>query len=139
MSINHTLIHAQRHYTEVNPTSLNSVSDTLIADYRQLIEEHFQNVKNIEEYAQMLNVTAGHLRDVTRGKLGVTPSYLLNQRIILEVKRLLTHSEKTITEIAHQLQFDDPSYFSRFFKRETGSSPTIFRQQIREKYQLPHA
>ncbi len=132
------LIHIQRHYTHMNPITHKSSSDKFIDDFRQLIEEHFQEVKNIQDYARMLNVTAGHLRDVTRDKLGVTPSYLLNQRIILEIKRLLTHSETTIAEIAQQLQYDDPSYFSRFFKREAGISPTAFRQHIREKYQHSH-
>ena len=131
------LIHAQRQYSEINHSVPNTASDRLIAEYHKLIERHFTDVKNIEDYARMLHVTSGHLRDMTREKLGVTPGHLLNNRIILEVKRRLTHSDQTIAEIAHQLKFDDPSYFSRFFKRETGFTPSAFRQQICEKYQHP--
>jgi AraC-like DNA-binding protein len=60
---------------------------------------------------------------------------IIFDRIILEAKRLLYHSSKSIKEIATYLNYDDPSYFSRFFKTHVQSSPEEFRKQIREKYQ----
>jgi len=127
------LIHAQRHYNDMLPPSHPVVGNKLISQYLQLIEDHFRDVKNVSEYAQMLSVTPGHLSDVIRDYLATTPIQLLNKRIALEARRQLVHSEQTIAEIAHALNFDNPSYFSRFFKREVGSPPSEFRRRFREK------
>ena len=77
-----------------------------------------------------------HLRNSVKEKTGRSPGHILRQEIALEAKRLLIHSELTAAEIGFKLGFDDPSYFGRFFKRESGLSPTAFRQRIIEKYQL---
>lgn len=129
------LIHAQRHYQAERATMALSAGSELAQRYLQLIESHFNDLQTVAAYAQHLGITAGHLRDSTRIHLGRTPTQLLNQRITLEAKRQLAHSSQTIAAIAHSLRFSDPSYFSRFFKRETGQSPSEFR----EKYQNRHA
>ena len=131
------LIHAQRRYNEMLRPAPVSAGDKLIGQYLQLIDEHFLEVKNIHAYAQLLSVTSGHLSDVVGEQLGTTPIRLLNKRIALEAKRELLHSDQTIAEIGLALNFDNPSYFSRFFKREVGSTPSEFRRQFREKYQPP--
>ncbi len=60
---------------------------------------------------------------------------MIHQRLILEAKRLLLHSTISAKEVAYSLNFNDPSYFSRFFKTNTGFSPEGFRKEIRKKYQ----
>ncbi len=67
---------------------------------------------------------------------GYAPGHFIRQKLILEAKRLLAHSNATVAEIGYRLNFEDSSYFGRFFKRETGMSPVAFRQQIREQYQI---
>ena len=54
----------------------------------------------------------------------------------MEAKRLHVHTELTVTEVGHRLHFEAPSYFGRFFWRETGVTAPLFRQQIRKKYQI---
>lgn len=56
-----------------------------------------------------------------------TPLQLINDRILLEAKRLLRYSDKKIKDIANDLGYEDPSYFVKFFKRQTGMLPTEFR------------
>ena len=129
------LVHAQRHYNEALHSTPMSAADKLIKQYLQLIDDHFLEIKNIHAYAQALGVTAGHLSDAIRENLGTTPIQLLNKRIALEAKRELLHSEQTIAEIALALNFANPNYFSRFFKREVGLTPSEFRRHFREKYQ----
>ncbi|MBK6643621.1 MAG: AraC family transcriptional regulator [Bacteroidetes bacterium] len=89
----------------------------------------------MSEYAQLLNITAGHLNDTIHKDLGKTAGELIHDRIILEAKRLLYHSENSIKEIATELNYKDPSYFGRFLKTHSGSTPDQFRKAIREKYQ----
>lgn len=102
--------------------------------FKKLVEENFAENKSVSEYASLLNITPGHLNDTIQKELGKTASDLIHERIILEAKRLLYHSEKTIKEIAAALNYDDPSYFTKFFKSNTDLTPDQFRKAIREKY-----
>jgi AraC-like DNA-binding protein len=70
-----------------------------------------------------------------RKVMGVSAGTLLRQRRTLEAKRLLIHTNMTVAEIANALNFVDPSYFGRFFKRETDLTPSGFRQDFESKYQ----
>ena len=64
----------------------------------------------------------------------MTPGKIINNEIALEAKRQLAYTDLTIAEICYKLNFEDPSYFSRFFRRETGMTPNVFRKHIGEKY-----
>lgn len=83
-------------------------------------------------YANQLGISTDHLSHCVRLCSGHSAGTLVRRRLVLEAKRLLAHSHLTIAEIAFQLNFQDPSYFSRFFKRHTNSLPTNFRNQHRE-------
>ncbi|HSI64469.1 MAG TPA: helix-turn-helix transcriptional regulator [Candidatus Saccharimonadia bacterium] len=70
-----------------------------------------------------------------REEVGVTAGHIIRDRRLLDAKRQLSHSDLDVSEIAYDLGFKDPSYFSRFFRRETKCTPAEFRAEIREKYQ----
>lgn len=80
-----------------------------------------------KHYAQQLKVSVDYLSECVRLHSGHNTSELLHRRITLESKRLLAHSDLTVSEIAYHLHFKDPSYFSRFFKRNTNQLPKEFR------------
>jgi len=130
------LIQSQRLIARQRTIENIASSGSLVENYIQLIDLHFLQKQRVGEYADMLGVTPGHLTDTTREKLGIPAGNLIQRRILLEAKRLLTYSEQNVGEIAFALNFTDPSYFARYFRRETGQSPTTFRTQTREKYQL---
>jgi AraC-like DNA-binding protein len=98
--------------------------------FKALLEEHFQTVSEPTEYARMLRVTERALNDATRRVLGATANKLIRDRLMLEAKRLLLHSETPVSQIADQLSFEDPAYFSRCFKKHTGRSPIEYRQAL---------
>ncbi|MBK5284203.1 MAG: helix-turn-helix domain-containing protein [Bacteroidia bacterium] len=98
-----------------------------------LVENNFRQKKSVSEYSEMLNISAGHLNDTVQHETGKTASEIIYERIILEAKRLLYHSAKSVKEIAYELLYDDPSHFNRFFKTHTGRTPEQFRKHIREK------
>lgn len=107
----------------------------LVQSFRLLVEEHFIKFHKVNDFAQMLNLTPNHLNEVTKKITGRTASELIQDRLLLEAKRLLLHSNLTGKEVAYSLGFNDPSYFSRFFRSNTGLSPETFRSGNREKYQ----
>lgn len=106
----------------------------LVQNFRLLVEDQFIRCHKVNEYAEQLSVTPNHLNEVTKRITGRTASELIQERILLEARRLLLHSNLTGKEVAYNLGFNDPSYFSRFFRTNTGLSPEAFKTENREKY-----
>jgi AraC-like DNA-binding protein len=106
----------------------------LLTRYRELMEKHLMSWSSPGEYARALHVTTDHLNDVVKQETGQTASALLAARRILEARRMLLHSSLGIKEIAWSLQFNEVTYFNRFFKQHTGQTPVAFRIASREKY-----
>jgi AraC family transcriptional regulator, transcriptional activator of pobA len=95
----------------------------------------FRASTSVRDYARDLGVTTSHLNESLRLETGLTAGELIRARLLLEAKRLLLHSELTMAGIGYELGFEDPSYFSRFIRRELKTSPAEFRSLIRQKYQ----
>ncbi len=112
-----------------------STSQVLLQKFNNLVEEHFIEFHKVNEYADKLSVTPNHLSETIKKVTGKTAGDIIHERLILEAKRKLLHSSISAKELAYELNFNDPSYFSRFFKTNTGLSPEGFRKEIREKYQ----
>jgi AraC-like DNA-binding protein len=130
------LITCKRFYTSENfeNTQPYILSDITLK-FKKLLEVEFRNIKSVSDYAQLLNLSPGYLSETIQKDTGKTAGEFIHDRLVLETKRLLFHSQKSIKEIAAELKYDDPSYFSKFFKTHTGTTPELFRQAIREKYQ----
>jgi AraC family transcriptional activator of pobA len=94
-----------------------------------LVEIHFRTEHRLEFYAAALKLSAKSLAEKVRQSLGFSPKEILRNRGGLEAKRLLVYSETPVAEIGYQLGFEDPNYFSRFFKALTGRSPQEFRDE----------
>ncbi|MEJ8756722.1 AraC family transcriptional regulator [Pontibacter sp. H259] len=92
-----------------------------------LIEENYLAHKPISFYAEALHITPKHLNNLCRQYLHTTVADMQNDRLLLESKRLLYFSSLSVKEIAYQLGFTDDSYFVRFFKRLTGTTPMQFK------------
>ncbi len=105
------------------------------AVYKQfnvLLENNFTILRTASDYAAQLNISPNYLNECLKNATGQTPSELIQQRIVLEAKRLLHHSDLSVKEIALQLGFDDHSYFSRVFKKITTEAPLSYRAKNRE-------
>ena len=106
----------------------------LTRKFKLAVERNFVKIKSVNEYSGMLNITSGHLNDTVHQDTGRTASEIIHERIILEAKRLLYRTKKSVKEIAHSLGYEDPSYFVKFFKSHADDTPENFRKNIREKY-----
>lgn len=102
----------------------------LVKQFKQLVEENYRNQHLVREYANTLNVTPNHLNETVKQLTGITAKELIKERQIIEIKRLLSHTELNINEIALAMNFEDQSYFSRFFRKNTGISPNTFRENL---------
>lgn len=96
---------------------------------QNLIELNYTREHLAPFYASALNITPKRLNEICKKIVGKTVTSLLAERLNLEAKRLTGYSNQTIKEIAFQLGFDDPSYFSRFFRKKNGFTPEEFRSQ----------
>lgn len=101
-----------------------------VARFRQLVDSHFRDHLAVEDYAGRLGVTPVHLRRLCRRHLGAAPLGVVRARLLLEARRLLVFTSLGVKEVAAALGFADHAYFSRFFRHETGRSPTAFRATL---------
>jgi AraC-like DNA-binding protein len=99
----------------------------LVKRFFHFLEENHHKNLSLNEYARMIGVTANHLTQTIKQLTGKTSSEIIKDKQLLEIKRLLVHTNLSVSEIAAQLNFDDQSYFTKFFKRETGYTPMQFR------------
>ena len=92
-----------------------------------LLEEQFSQTHAVQAYARALNITPRQLSVITQQFMGRTAKHLIEDRLLLEAKRLLTFTNLSIKEIAHQLGYKDPSHFSKMFKKKTQTSPQAYK------------
>lgn len=103
--------------------------DHFFIEFNRLVEKHFRQWHSVKAYAMALE-----LSPITLSKkmalIGKKPSQIIQARIILEAKRALSHSQKSIKEIAFDLGFKDPPHFTKFFQKKTELNPTQFRHSL---------
>jgi len=103
-------------------------NELLVQRFRVALEEHVPQLVEVGEFANLLNVSRTHLNNCLRRNIGRSASDLIHERMLLEAKRRLLHSTRTVAEIAYELHFQDPSYFGRFFRKYTGVTPGDYRE-----------
>ena len=112
-----------------------SANKSLLMRYRELVATHYLEWTKPAQYAEALHISVDYLNEIVRQHSGQTASSLITERRILEAKRLLLHAAESVKEIAWHLQFNEVSYFNRFFKQHTGYTPVAFRESVRDKSQ----
>ena len=97
--------------------------------FREILERNYTTTKRPADYAEKLSITTPYLNECVKNATGHPVSYHIQQRIILEAKRLLYYSDKSVKEIAADLGYDDYPYFSRLFSKVTGMTAMAFRNK----------
>ena len=101
----------------------------LVDQFCTLVERHYKNSHAVGDYAKRLNLSPPHLNRLCQKYLNRSPHQLVRQRRLLEAKRLLRYTRLSIGDIANTTGFEDPAYFCRSFKAETGQTPRAYRAE----------
>lgn len=109
--------------------AVNDYKSVLLNNFQSLIDQHFKVKKLPKDYAEMLYITPNHLNALCKDLGGISAGELIRSRVVLEAKRLLVNKELSVSEIAYELNFQDASYFVKFFKKYTNFTPEQFRKQ----------
>lgn len=104
----------------------------ILKSYRKLVEQYALEEERVSFYAKKLFISPGHLNDIVKKMTGRNAKSFLNERQILEAKRMLFWTEHSIQEVAWKTGFKDPAYFTRFFKKHTGMLPGEFQRKSKE-------
>jgi AraC family transcriptional regulator, transcriptional activator of pobA len=128
------LITASRLKTQQQPLAGEEVKDNkepfILQKLKDAIEENFKTKHSPADYADLLYITPKALAKITKSHFNKTLSSLINERIIIEAKRELYLTDKTVKEIAYELGYEDEYYFSRFFKVNADVSPQLYRDTV---------
>jgi AraC family transcriptional activator of pobA len=105
----------------------------LVERFRELIDEHYRQHWQLQSYASMLAVSLVQLRAACAAVAGQSPTKMIHARLVTEAKRHLIFGNLSMEQIAFGLGFSDAAYFTRFFRKEVGQSPSQFRVAARQQ------
>jgi AraC family transcriptional activator of pobA len=108
-----------------------------IEKFRALVDARLRTHHSVESYAGALGITASQLGRLSRDVIGLSPLEFINARLVREAQRDLAYTGLSVKQIALGLGFNDSAYFTRFFNKQTGLSPTEFREAAQKAMLSP--
>jgi AraC family transcriptional activator of pobA len=126
------LVYTSRLYQEQYREGV--VPSPVLRDFQALVNQRYRELHGAADYAGLLHLSPDHLNEIVRRHSGKTVLTHIHERILVEAKRLLLHTEQSVKEIADQLGFADAAYFNRWFRRMEETTPVLYRESIREMY-----
>ena len=128
MMLKRYLILCTRLYKTQKQPSVQKYDSDIVRNFNYLVEQHFKTKHTVAEYAELLNRSPKTLSNIF-SKIGTkSPLQYIQERKMMEARRLLIYSDMQVQEIAYDLGYDDIQTFSRFFKKQEGVSPTKFKE-----------
>lgn len=98
--------------------------------FSKLVDAHFHEHWRAGDYAKAMNMSVANLNTLCKQHFSRSTESIIQDRVIVEIKRLLCYTNKTVKEICYDLNFEDPAYFTRFFKKKTGITPLEYRNAV---------
>ncbi len=105
-----------------------------VYEFNQLVDKYYNQVHHVKDFAELMGESPVHLNRAIKTVAGKTASDIIIERLILEAKRLLLFSDLSNKEVAYKLNYEDPSYFARIFRKKTGFTPSGFRAKMKDRY-----
>lgn len=129
------LLKLAKFYPAQNQEEFTSGNTQKLRKLEQLIDEHFIDMKQPKEYADLLHISPSYLNSICKKGVGQTLTDLISDRLVLEAKRLFAYSDLNTNQISEQLKFSSTSYFIRFFKKHVGQNPEKFKESLNRAIQ----
>ncbi|MFM9989077.1 helix-turn-helix domain-containing protein [Flavobacterium sp.] len=128
--LHNLLLYSERERRKQNFTEIKKGADLdYVLIFKDLLEANYKNQKQVNFYAKQIIITEKRLNQATSKVLGKTPKEIIDNRILLEAKRILAHTTESVKEIAFHLGFEEPTNFIKYFKKHTSVTPTEFREK----------
>ncbi len=105
-------------------------SEVLANKFKHMLEKNFADMRKVQDYADKMHITAKHLSEVVMETFGKSPRDMINDMLLLEVKVQLGATDKTVSEIAHELNFSDQAHLNHFMKQHTDLTPLEYREKF---------
>ncbi|MEM9544866.1 MAG: AraC family transcriptional regulator [Bacteroidota bacterium] len=102
----------------------------LFRDFKRLVENNFHKWHKVKDYAAEINISPKQLSFTVKSVTGKVAKEFIQDRLIIEAKRLLMHTDMSVKEVAYKIGFEEPLHFSGFFKKKEGVSPSTFRNAL---------
>ena len=125
------LLLSERERRKQNFTEIKKSADLdYVMLFKDLLESNYHKLKQVSNYAKKISITAKRLNQATSKILGKSPKQMIDERVMLEAKRLLAHTNESVKEIGYNLGFDEPTNFIKYFRKHSNSTPIEFREQF---------
>lgn len=125
------LLLSERERRKQNFTEIKKSADLdYVMLFKDLLESNYHKLKQVSNYAKIISVTEKRLNQATSKILGKSPKQMIDERVMLEAKRLLAHTNESVKEIGFELGFDEPTNFIKYFRKHSNSTPVEFREQF---------
>ena len=103
----------------------------ILRDFKRLVDQQYVQWHKVNEYAKAINISPKHLSHTVKSITGKTAKEIIQDRLVLEAKRLLLHTTMSVKEVAYHIGFEEPLHFSSFFKKKIAVSPSEYRKKNR--------
>jgi len=124
------LLYSERERRKQDFTIIKKSSDLdYVMLFKDLLEKSYKSQKQVNYYAKQIIITEKRLNQATTKVLGKTPKEIIDDRIILEAKRILAHTNESVKEISFKLGFEEPTNFIKYFKKHSFTTPIEFREK----------
>ncbi|MBN9312606.1 MAG: hypothetical protein BGO40_11640 [Chryseobacterium sp. 39-10] len=131
-SVLYQLAGVVQHENEKNPNKMMTRAQEISLQFLKMVSQHFKESTSVNFYAEQLHLTSRHLSSVLKDTLGKTAHQIISDFVSNEAKALLSSTQKTLSEIAYDLNFSDQYAFSHFFKKHFNLSPNQYRRQFKD-------
>lgn len=134
--IKYIIIECTREWVKLEGNKLPQLTreQEISRQFSVLVDKYHRQIHNIHKYAEKMNLSTKTLHKYISTNYGTSPGCILANKIILEAKKLLVHTTLSVKEVAFKLGYSDASYFNRYFKQQTQSTPLQFRKAYQERY-----
>lgn len=102
---------------------------SIVTLFKKYVDNNYIQIKTINEYADLMNLSSNYLSQIIKNETGKNAKRIIDERVILESKNMLIHTNMTSAQIAYHLGFSEPTHFSRFFKKIEGITPKQFKEK----------